>query len=85
MQLQNQYDTWRQSRWHVPDDVERTITCRECHMRLVDSSDPASGDLEDYNRAGDDGKQHAQPGKRHGWAPERKNFKVSPHSVLQRR
>ena len=32
VQLQNQYDTWRQSRWHAPDDVESTITCRECHM-----------------------------------------------------
>ncbi len=59
VQLQNQYDTWRQSRWHAPDDVERTITCRECHMRLVDSNDPASGDLDDYNRAGDDGKHRS--------------------------
>jgi len=59
VQLQNQYDTWRQSRWHAPDDVERTITCRECHMRLVDSNDPANGDLEDYNRAGDDGKHRS--------------------------
>jgi len=57
VQLQNQYDTWRQSRWHAPDDVERTITCRECHMRLVGSTDPARGDLEDYNRSADDG-QH---------------------------
>jgi len=59
VQLQNQYDTWRQSRWHAPDDVESTITCRECHMRLVDSADPAAGDLEDYNRSADDGKHRS--------------------------
>ena len=50
VQLQNQYDNWRQSRWHVPDDPTRSITCRECHMRLVDSADPAAGDSGDYNR-----------------------------------
>ncbi|MFQ5744485.1 MAG: hypothetical protein ACE5HV_12980, partial [Acidobacteriota bacterium] len=51
VQLQNQYDTWRQSRWHVPNDPTRTIVCRECHMRLVKSLDPAAGDASDYNRS----------------------------------
>ena len=59
VQLQNQYDNWKQSRWHKPDDVEGSITCRECHMRLVDSSDPAAGDTVDYNRSADDGKHRS--------------------------
>jgi hypothetical protein len=50
VQLQNQYDNWRQSRWNHPGDPEKTIECRECHMPLVDSFDPASGDALDYNR-----------------------------------
>jgi len=60
VQLQNQYDTWRQSRWHAPDNVRETITCRECHMRLMDAStDPAAGDPEDYNRSDNDGKHRS--------------------------
>ncbi len=54
VQLQNQYDNWRKSRWNHPDDPTKTIECRECHMPLVDSQDPARGDALDYNRnAGD--------------------------------
>ena len=64
VQLQNQYDNWRKSRWFVPDpeagggasDPRRTISCRECHMRLSDSADPAAGDGGDYNRSPGDGK-----------------------------
>jgi hypothetical protein len=56
VQLQNQYDNWRKSRWNHPDEPERTITCRECHMRLNTSLDPASGDTADRNRSSDDGK-----------------------------
>lgn len=53
---QNQYDSWKNSRWHHPDDPTRTITCRECHMPLVaGSTDPAAGDATDYNRRPDDG------------------------------
>ncbi|HET9480444.1 MAG TPA: multiheme c-type cytochrome [Candidatus Polarisedimenticolia bacterium] len=55
VQLQNQYDNWRKSRWNHPDDPKKTIECRECHMPLVASRDPAAGDALDYNRAGDDG------------------------------
>jgi len=54
VQLQNQFDNWRKSRWNHPDDPRRTIECRECHMPLVASSDPASGDLLDYNRSAAD-------------------------------
>jgi len=51
VQLQNQYDNWRKSRWNHPGEPRRTIECRECHMPLVASTDPASGDALDYNRA----------------------------------
>jgi hypothetical protein len=55
VQLQNQYDNWRMSRWNHPGDPARTIECRECHMPLVPSRDPASGDTLDYNRRAGDG------------------------------
>ena len=63
VQLQNQYDNWRKSHWFKgkPDDPTvadpaKSVSCRECHMRLTDSGDPAAGDAKDYNRAPDDGK-----------------------------
>lgn len=63
VQLQNQFDNWRKSHWYRPSatnpdeaDPARTITCRECHMRLTDSGDPAAGDFQDYNRSPRDGK-----------------------------
>ena len=59
VQLQNQYDNWRKSRWNEPGDPETTIECRECHMPLVDSDDPASGDDLDYNRTPTDGKHRS--------------------------
>ncbi len=54
VQLQNQYDNWRESRWNHPGDPTKTIECRECHMPLVPSADPGSGDALDYNRTADD-------------------------------
>ncbi len=54
VQLQNQYDNWRKSRWNHPGDPRKTIECRECHMPLNDSSDPARGDTLDYNRSAGD-------------------------------
>ncbi|MCP5112282.1 MAG: hypothetical protein GY953_15770, partial [bacterium] len=59
VQLQNQYDNWRQSRWNHPGDPEKTIECRECHMPLVDSTDPAAGDAADYNRTPADRKHRS--------------------------
>ncbi|RLA27363.1 MAG: hypothetical protein DRR15_18615, partial [Gammaproteobacteria bacterium] len=59
VQLQNQYDNWAASQWHVKDDPTRTIECRECHMPLIDSNDPAAGDSADYNRSPDDGKHRS--------------------------
>ena len=59
VQLQNQYDNWRKSRWNHPGEPEKTIECRECHMPLVDSFDPAAGDALDYNRRPDDGKHRS--------------------------
>jgi len=59
VQLQNQYDNWKESRWHDEEDESKTITCRECHMPLIDSTDPAAGDEEDANRTLTDGKHRS--------------------------
>ncbi len=59
VQGQNQYDSWRKSRWHREDKPSETIACRDCHMPLVDSTDPASGDLDDATRSPDDGKHRS--------------------------
>lgn len=59
VQLQNQYDNWAASHWNVEGDASKTIECRECHMPLVDSTDPASGDPLDYNRTSSDGKHRS--------------------------
>ncbi|MEX1187604.1 MAG: multiheme c-type cytochrome [Gemmatimonadaceae bacterium] len=56
VQLQNQFDNWRKSRWNHGKDPLKTIECRECHMPLAASSDPGSGDDLDYNRSPGDGK-----------------------------
>jgi hypothetical protein len=55
VQLQNQYDNWKASHWFVEGDPEKTVECRECHMPLIASTDPAAGDSTDYNRFNDDG------------------------------
>ena len=55
VQLQNQFDNWKASRWHNPDAPERTVECRECHMPLTASTDPAAGDDADLTRSADDG------------------------------
>ena len=57
VQGQNQYDSWRNSRWNHEGDPTKTVSCRECHMPLVASNDPARGDVTDYNRSPDD-KRH---------------------------
>lgn len=59
VQLQNQYDNWRKSRWNTPDDPRATIECRECHMPLEESFDPARGDELDYNRSAGDRKHRS--------------------------
>jgi hypothetical protein len=59
VQGQNQYDSWRKSRWHHEGDPDRTISCRECHMPLVASSDPAAGDRDDVYRHFKDGKHRS--------------------------
>jgi len=59
VQLQNQYDNWRKSRWNHEDDPKRTVECRECHMPLTASTDPASGDDLDYNRSSGDHKHRS--------------------------
>ena len=59
VQLQNQYDNWRKSRWNHPKDAAKTIECRECHMPLATSRDPSSGDDLDYNRSPNDGRHRS--------------------------
>lgn len=59
VQLQNQYDNWASSRWNHKGDAKKTVECRECHMPLVTSRDPARGDLLDYNRSAEDGKHRS--------------------------
>ncbi|HXI04182.1 MAG TPA: multiheme c-type cytochrome [Candidatus Saccharimonadales bacterium] len=59
VQLQNQFDNWRKSRWNHPGDAKKTIECRECHMPLMASTDPAAGDPYDYNRTADDGRHRS--------------------------
>jgi len=59
VQGQNQYDSWKNSRWYHEDNPQKTLTCRECHLPLVDSHDPASGDVTDYNRTAEDSKHRS--------------------------
>jgi len=59
VQLQNQFDNWRKSRWNTPGDPTKTVECRECHMPLVASEDPGRGDDLDYNRSPTDGKHRS--------------------------
>jgi hypothetical protein len=59
VQLQNQYDNWAASHWNHKGDPRSTIECRECHMPLVASADPAEGDAMDYNRSPDDSKHRS--------------------------
>lgn len=54
VQLQNQYDNWAASHWNRKGDPRSTVECRECHMPLASSHDPAAGDSMDYNRRADD-------------------------------
>src|SRR5262249_7343257 len=59
VQLQNQYDNWAASHWNKKGDARVTVECRECHMPLVDSTDPAAGDSTDYNRSAADHKHRS--------------------------
>ena len=59
VQLQNQYDNWAASHWNHKGDARTTVECRECHMPLVASTDPAAGDSLDYNRSPGDGKHRS--------------------------
>ena len=59
VQLQNQYDNWANSHWNHKGDPRKTVECRECHMPLVDSTDPSSGDSSDYNRSRQDGRHRS--------------------------
>jgi hypothetical protein len=59
VQLQNQFDNWANSHWNTKGDPTKTVECRECHMPLVESTDPAAGDGGDYNRSPSDRKHRS--------------------------
>jgi hypothetical protein len=59
VQLQNQYDNWAASHWNHKGDARNTVECRECHMPLANSQDPAAGDVMDYNRSAEDHKHRS--------------------------
>ena len=67
VQLQNQYDNWRKSKWFRAAegsggkvaDPARTLSCRDCHMRLAPSLDPAAGDATDPGRTASDGRHRS--------------------------
>ena len=53
---QNQFDEWRKSHWHNSTEPDKSLSCRDCHMRLVhDSTDPGAGEGGDLRRSADDG------------------------------
>jgi len=56
VQLQNQYDNWRKSKWNPEGEPDKVVECRECHMPLQASDDPAAGDDMDSYRTKHDGK-----------------------------
>tara|TARA_B100000315_G_scaffold103071_1_gene94475 strand:+ start:973 stop:3150 length:2178 start_codon:yes stop_codon:yes gene_type:complete len=59
---QNQFDEWRKSHWHVEDNPDKNLACRNCHMRLErDSLDPGRGEAGDTRRNADD-KAHRNHG-----------------------
>ena len=58
VQGQNQYDSWKNSRWNHPDE-DKNISCRECHMPLLATDDPANGDTSDSYRNPEDGKHRS--------------------------
>ncbi len=59
VQGQNQYDSWKNSRWYHEGNPGLTVSCRECHMPLAASLDPARGDRTDANRSANDGRHRS--------------------------
>ena len=53
---QNQFDEWRKSHWFDEGHPDKTLSCRDCHMRLVPNSrDPGAGEAGDLRRSASDG------------------------------
>lgn len=53
---QNQFDEWRKSHWHHENEPDKSLSCRDCHMRLVpNSTDPGAGEAGDLRRTATDG------------------------------
>ena len=52
---QNQFDQWKESHWHK-DNPDDSLSCVDCHMRLVpESTDPSSGEAGSPRRTKQDG------------------------------
>ncbi|MEO6995556.1 MAG: cytochrome c3 family protein [Lacunisphaera sp.] len=53
---QNQFDEWRKSHWLHEDEPSKSLSCRDCHMRLVhNSTDAGAGEAGDIRRSPNDG------------------------------
>ena len=60
VQLQNQYDNWRKSRWNHPRRRRRRrSSAASATCALTSSDDPGAGDASDYNRTPNDGKHRS--------------------------
>ncbi|MDP6125326.1 MAG: hypothetical protein QGH20_06205, partial [Candidatus Latescibacteria bacterium] len=53
VQLQNQYDNWKASRWYHQDEPKKRLACRDCHMPVQhNSTDPAAAYATDSREKG---------------------------------
>ncbi len=44
VQLQNQYDDWKNGKWNTDPDPSRRLRCQQCHMYYEHAPDPALAD-----------------------------------------
>ncbi len=44
VQLQNQYDDWKQGKWNTDPDPSHRLRCQQCHMYYQDGASPALAD-----------------------------------------
>lgn len=44
VQVETQYDDWKQDQWNTDPDVSRRLRCQQCHMYFTNVSDAAEAD-----------------------------------------
>jgi hypothetical protein len=44
VQVETQYDDWKQGQWNTDSDVSRRLRCQQCHMYFTNASDAADAD-----------------------------------------